>query len=114
MNPGFHLNLAADLSNDWGPPLITTRYGSRQLRIPRGRVVVQDGSTEEFQSHLVERYQRRTLEVDEAILGCYLAGANSRRIKKALTRNLSTTLRQLAELISESGQPPWCADVWVG
>ncbi len=29
-------------------------------------------------------------------------------------RNLSTTLRQLAELISESGQPPWCADVWVG
>ncbi len=64
---------------------ITTRYGSRQLRIPRGRVVGQDGSTEEFQSQLVERYQRRTREVDEAILGCYLAGANSRRIKKALT-----------------------------
>jgi len=30
------------------------------------------------------RYARRTREVDEAILGAYLAGANTRRIRKAL------------------------------
>ena len=30
------------------------------------------------------RYARRTREVDEAILGTYLSGANSRRICKAL------------------------------
>ncbi len=30
------------------------------------------------------RYARRTREVDEAILGTYLSGANSRRIRKAL------------------------------
>ena len=30
------------------------------------------------------RYQRRTREVNEAILGAYLAGANTRRIRRAL------------------------------
>ena len=30
------------------------------------------------------RYQRRTREVDEAVLATYLSGANSRRIRKAL------------------------------
>jgi len=32
----------------------------------------------------VPRYQRRTRELDEAILGAYPAGANTRRIRKAL------------------------------
>jgi transposase-like protein len=43
-----------------------------------------DGSTKEFRSAILPRYARRTREVDEAILGCYVAGANSRRIRKAL------------------------------
>lgn len=33
---------------------------------------------------MLPRYARRAREVDEAILGVYLAGANSRRIRKAL------------------------------
>jgi len=63
---------------------ITTALGARELEIPRGRVVLEDGSTEEYRSQIVPRYARRTREVDEAILGAYLAGVNSRRIKKAL------------------------------
>ncbi|MGH2604379.1 MAG: IS256 family transposase, partial [Dehalococcoidia bacterium] len=63
---------------------ITTAVGTRELRVPRGRVAVADGTTQEFRSELLPRYARRTPEVDEAILGCYLAGANSRRIRKAL------------------------------
>jgi transposase-like protein len=47
-------------------------------------VLSEDGSSAEFRSALLPRYQRRSAEVDEAILGTYLAGANSRRIKKAL------------------------------
>jgi transposase-like protein len=43
-----------------------------------------DGSTTEFRSEILPRYARRTQEVDEAILGVYLAGGNSRRIRKAL------------------------------
>jgi putative transposase len=43
-----------------------------------------DGSTKEFRSEILPRYTRRTREVDEAILSCYLAGANTRRIRLAL------------------------------
>ncbi len=63
---------------------ITTAYGPKDLEIPRGRLVSEDGSSEEFRSQIVPRYARRSREVDEAILGAYLAGANSRRIRKAL------------------------------
>ena len=63
---------------------ITTAYGGKDLEIPRGRLVSEDGTSREFRSQIVPRYQRRSREVDEAILGAYLAGANSRRIKKAL------------------------------
>jgi transposase-like protein len=63
---------------------ITTELGPQTLEVPRGRVVEDDGSTREFQSEVVPRYARRTRQVDEAILGAYLAGANTRRIRKAL------------------------------
>ena len=63
---------------------ITTSDGSRELRVPRGRVRQEDGSTREFHSRLLPRYARRTRDVDAAILGSYLAGANSRRIRTAL------------------------------
>jgi putative transposase len=63
---------------------ITTELGPQTLEVPRGRIVEEDGSTREFQSEVVPRYARRTRRVDEAILGAYLAGANTRRIRKAL------------------------------
>lgn len=63
---------------------ITTEVGPQKLQVPRGRIVGDDGSTREFQSQVVPRYARRTRKVDEAILGAYLAGANTRRIRKAL------------------------------
>ena len=59
--------------------------GTRELRVPRARVRDEEtGETTEFRSELLPRYARRTREVDEAILGTYLSGANSRRIRKAL------------------------------
>jgi transposase-like protein len=63
---------------------VTTEYGPMEMSVPRGRVRAPDGTTTEYQSAVLPRYARRTERVDEAILGCYLAGANSRRIKKAL------------------------------
>lgn len=63
---------------------ITTANGSQVLDVPRGRLWSADGATTEFQSEILPRYARRTQEVDEAILGVYLAGGNSRRIRKAL------------------------------
>ena len=64
---------------------ITTANGLQEFEVPRGRLFNEDGSTTEFQSTVLPRYARRTAEVDEAVLGCYLAGVNSRRIRKALT-----------------------------
>jgi transposase-like protein len=63
---------------------ITTSDGTRAVAVPRGRIVGQDGATHEFHSQLLPRYARRTREIDEAILGCYLGGINSRRIRTAL------------------------------
>ncbi len=59
---------------------ITTAVGTQALEVPRGRIAEPDGSSREFRSKALPRYARRT----RAILGAYLAGANTRRIRKAL------------------------------
>ena len=63
---------------------VTTSAGSQTLRVPRGRLTASDGSEREFRSEILPRYARRTKEVDDAILSVYLAGGNTRRIRKAL------------------------------
>jgi transposase-like protein len=51
--------------------------------MPRARVHGSDG-TREWRSQLLGRYERRTQRVDEALLGVYLSGSNTRRIRGAL------------------------------
>lgn len=63
---------------------ITTPDGPRTVSVPRGRIGDAAGATQEFHSELLPRDARRTREIDEAILGCYLGGVNSRRIRTAL------------------------------
>jgi len=63
---------------------VITEHGPTRLKVPRGRVFEREGGMREWSSEMLPRYQRRTRKVDEAILGCYLAGANTRRIRKAL------------------------------
>jgi transposase-like protein len=63
---------------------LTTSLGPTTFAMPRARVRVADGTTTEWRSELVPRYQRRSERVDEAILGVYLSGTNTRRIKGAL------------------------------
>jgi transposase-like protein len=52
--------------------------------MPRARVSHRREATQEWRTQLVLRYQRRSDVVDEAILGVYLSGTNTRRIKNAL------------------------------
>jgi len=66
------------------PRTLTTSLGPATIAMPRARLDAGDGGTREWQSRVVPRYQRRTERVDEAILGLYLAGANTRRVKSAL------------------------------
>ena len=63
---------------------LTTSLGATTVAMPRARLQQADGSTTEWRSHAVRKYQRRTELVDEAILGVYLSGTNTRRIKGAL------------------------------
>lgn len=63
---------------------LTTSLGPTTIAMPRARVREADGTSGEWRSETVRRYQRRTTRVDEAILGVYLAGGNTRRIKGAL------------------------------
>ena len=63
---------------------ITTGFGATTMELPRARLI-EDGQEKEWQSHLIRRYQRRAPSVDSALLGAYLAGANGRRIRGALS-----------------------------
>jgi putative transposase len=62
---------------------LTTSVGPTRVEVPRARMQTDTGSAE-WRSETLPRYQRRTPRVDEAILGVYLAGGNSRRIRAAL------------------------------
>jgi putative transposase len=63
---------------------LTTSLGPTTLDMPRARLKTADGGTTEWSSRIVPRYQRRTQRIDEAILGVYLSGSNTRRIRGAL------------------------------
>lgn len=67
------------------PRQLTTSLGRTTIAMPRARLIQDDGSSREWRSHMIRRYQRRTERVDEAILGVYLAGTNTRRLRGALS-----------------------------
>ena len=63
---------------------ISTGLGATVIELPRARISAGERERE-WQSGLIERYQRRAASVDRALLGCYLSGANGRRIRGALS-----------------------------
>jgi transposase-like protein len=64
---------------------LSTSLGPTTFQLPRARLQCPAGEMKEWQSAVVPRYQRRTARVDEALLGVYLSGTNSRRIRSALS-----------------------------
>jgi transposase-like protein len=62
---------------------LQTSFGPVSVEVPRGRVKTETG-TEEFESRVVRRYERRTRRLDAAVLTSYLAGTNTRKVKLAL------------------------------
>src|ERR1700719_1828420 len=63
---------------------LTTSLGPTTIAMPRARLEGEDGRRREWRSAIIPRYQRRTERVDEAILGVYLSGTNTRRLRGAL------------------------------
>lgn len=63
---------------------LTLRTGTVRVGVPRARLVDAEGSEREWQSQLVPRYRRSSPEVEQSVLGVYLSGSNTRRIRRAL------------------------------
>ncbi len=63
---------------------LTGTFGKTEIDVPRARLQGPDGTTTEWKSQALRAYQRRTLAADALIAGTYLAGTNTRRVRRAL------------------------------
>ncbi len=59
-------------------------FGSTEITVPRARLKASDGKTSEWKSKALRAYQRRTRAADALIASTYLAGTNTRRVRRAL------------------------------
>jgi len=60
-------------------------FGRVKITVPRARLAAQRGKTTEWKSTALRAYQRRTQQADALIAGAYLAGTNTRRVRRALS-----------------------------
>ena len=63
---------------------LTGSFGAVNIHVPRARLAADDGGTREWRSTVLPRYARMTRQVEALIAGAYLAGTNTRRVKRAL------------------------------
>lgn len=59
-------------------------FGAETVNVPRARIAGEDGKTTEWRSKALARYQRLTKRAEALIAAVYLAGTNTRRVKRAL------------------------------
>jgi len=59
-------------------------FGPVTLSVPRARMAAEGSATQEWRSATLPRYARMTKQVEALIAGAYLAGTNTRRVKRAL------------------------------
>src|ERR671932_507456 len=59
-------------------------FGPVQVSVPRARMADAEGGTREWRSAALPRYARMTRQVEGLIAGAYLAGTNTRRVRRAL------------------------------
>ena len=63
---------------------LTGTFGPIAIAVPRARLNTRDGKTTEWKSKALRAYRRRTLAADALIASSYLAGVNTRRVRRAL------------------------------
>jgi putative transposase len=66
------------------PRTLMGTFGKVEINVPRARLEGPDGKTTEWRSQALRAYQRRTLAADALIASAYLAGTNTRRVRRAL------------------------------
>lgn len=63
---------------------LTGSFGTSEIAVPRARLQMSDGKTTEWRSQALRTYQRRTMAADALIASAYLAGTNTRRVRRAV------------------------------
>jgi len=63
---------------------LTGTFGRTEIAVPRARLMQPDGGTTEWKSQALPAYQRRTRAAEALIASAYLAGVNTRRVRRAL------------------------------
>jgi transposase-like protein len=93
--PRYARRPKADPENNGGRGIAGHRHGHRsrsllgtfgrvEIAVPRARLDTAEGKTTEWKSTALRAYQRRTKQADSLIAGAYLAGTNTRRVRRAL------------------------------
>jgi transposase-like protein len=59
-------------------------FGPVEIAVPRVRLSAADGTSREWRSAVLPRYARMTKQAEGLIASAYLAGTNTRRVKRAL------------------------------
>ena len=59
-------------------------FGRVEIAVPRARLDTAEGKTTEWKSTALRAYQRRTRQANSLIVGAYLSGTNTRRVRRAL------------------------------
>jgi putative transposase len=102
--PRYGRRAAVSKSDDSGPVgivghrhgrrtrTLTGTFGTTELTVPRARIVAGDGPTTEWKSRALRAYQRRTRSADALIASIYLAGTNTRRVRRALAALFDGTI----------------------
>ncbi len=63
---------------------LTGTFGTETVRVPRARVEDEEDKVSEWRSKALPRYRRLTKKAEALIAAVYLAGTNTRRVKRAL------------------------------
>jgi putative transposase len=73
-----------DIATATGRCTLTKSFGRVEINVPRARLTAADGKATEWRGKALPAYQRRTQAADALIAGAYLAGTNTRRVRRAL------------------------------
>ncbi len=63
---------------------LTGTFGTETVSVPRARIADEAGKVTEWRSKALPRYQRLTKKAEALIASVYLAGTDTRRVKRAL------------------------------
>jgi putative transposase len=90
---------------------LTGTFGPIEIAVPRARLTTSEGKTTEWKSGALRAYQRRTLAADALIASTYLAGTNTRRVRRALAALFDGTVgKDTVSRTWRKGKSDW--DAW--